>query len=85
MSQIIKSIRSNIIRNSVCSKHQINVLRTLCSVTKDSDGDKKVGGFAKAFEKYTAPPAAEYKAPDNETFASLLRNSKFVDVRILFF
>lgn len=44
----------------------------------DSSGSK--GGFARAFDKYTAPATPEQPPEDNQTFASLLRNSKFVDV-----
>jgi hypothetical protein len=46
--------------------------------------EKKRGGFAQAFEKYTSPPELKPQTPEKEeTFASLLRNSKFIDVRIL--
>ncbi|KAH8401197.1 hypothetical protein KR009_003568 [Drosophila setifemur] len=38
------------------------------------------GGFARAFNKYTAPATPEQPPEDNQTFASLLRNSKFVDL-----
>lgn len=37
-------------------------------------------GFARAFEKYTAPPTPEETPVDNQSFASLLRQSKFIDV-----
>lgn len=43
------------------------------------DTDAKLGGFAKAFERHSAPQI-ETPVKDNQTFASLLRNSKFVDV-----
>lgn len=38
------------------------------------------GGFARAFEKYTAPAMPEELPVDNQSFASMLRQSKFVDV-----
>lgn len=43
--------------------------------------EKKLSGFAKAFEKYSKPQdqPTEEKLPDLP-FASLLRNSKFIDV-----
>lgn len=45
--------------------------------------DKKRGGFAKAFERYTSPPELKSPPPEKEeTFTTLLRNSKFIDVRI---
>ncbi|KAH8277585.1 hypothetical protein KR018_001682, partial [Drosophila ironensis] len=43
-----------------------------------TEGNK--GGFARAFDKYTAPAVPEQPPEDNQTFASLLRNSKFVDL-----
>ncbi|KAH8300190.1 hypothetical protein KR044_011320 [Drosophila immigrans] len=38
------------------------------------------GGFARAFEKYTAPAAPEELPVDNQSFASMLRQSKFIDL-----
>ncbi|XP_069678163.1 small ribosomal subunit protein bS1m [Periplaneta americana] len=48
----------------------------------DEDQDKKkIGGFARAFEKYTTPPETKIQTPEKEeTFASMLRNSKFIDL-----
>lgn len=48
-------------------------------INTDENKESKLGGFAKAFEKYTAPPV-EPVAEKPQTFASLLRNSKFIDV-----
>jgi hypothetical protein len=46
--------------------------------------EKKRGGFAQAFERYTSPPEIKTQTPEKEeTFASLLRTSKFIDVIIL--
>jgi hypothetical protein len=46
---------------------------------------KKRGGFAQAFQRYTSPPEIKTQTPEREeTFASLLRNSKFIDVIILY-
>jgi len=42
------------------------------------------GGFARAFDKYTAPATPPQLPEDNQTFASLLRNSKLIDVGTLF-
>ncbi|KAH8416101.1 hypothetical protein KR222_008208, partial [Zaprionus bogoriensis] len=38
------------------------------------------GGFARAFERYTAPPTPEQAPVDNQSFASLLRQSKLIDL-----
>lgn len=56
--------------------------RHLCTKLPEEKDEKETitkGGFARAFEKYTAPTVIE-KPVDNETFASLLRHSKFIDV-----
>jgi hypothetical protein len=56
--------------------------KMLINVEKTSE--KKRSGFAQAFERYTSPPETKTHTPEKEeTFASLLRNSKFIDVRIL--
>lgn len=48
----------------------------LCSVTNDVDN--KQSGYAKAYTKFENINAPIEEKP--QTFASLLRNSKFVDV-----
>ncbi|EDS45624.1 mitochondrial 28S ribosomal protein S28 [Culex quinquefasciatus] len=42
--------------------------------------EAKVGGFAKAFEKHSAPQTDTGVVEPPKTFASLLRNSKFMDL-----
>lgn len=42
--------------------------------------DNKVGGYAKAFDKFEQINTEEPEKP--QTFASLLRNSKFIDVSL---
>ncbi|CAH0386665.1 unnamed protein product [Bemisia tabaci] len=45
----------------------------------DSDQSAKPkGSFADAFKRYTAPPTV--KPPQEDAFATLLRNSKFIDL-----
>jgi len=54
-------------------------------VNADKKDEKKRGGFAQAFQRYTSPPEIKTQTPEREeTFASLLRNSKFIDVIILY-
>lgn len=50
----------------------------------ESENAQKLGGFAKAFEKYTKPMVEEQKEklPDLP-FATLLRNSKLIEVSCL--
>lgn len=50
-------------------------------IEKKLNNDNKLGGFAKAFEKYTNPvDKLASSTSNNETFAALLRKSKFIDV-----
>ncbi|KAH8331685.1 hypothetical protein KR074_009745 [Drosophila pseudoananassae] len=49
-------------------------------VSVENPAESSKGGFARAFDKYTAPATPELPPEDNQTFASLLRNSKFVDL-----
>ncbi|XP_062130990.1 small ribosomal subunit protein bS1m [Drosophila sulfurigaster albostrigata] len=44
------------------------------------ESNSNKGGFARAFEKYTAPAAPEEQPVDNQSFASMLRQSKFIDL-----
>ncbi|EDW74662.2 uncharacterized protein Dwil_GK15786 [Drosophila willistoni] len=85
MSLLYKISRS-ISRTCPCHMRirQLSVARTLlnsdsANVSGTSDQPEK-GGFAKAFEKYTAPAQPELPPEDNQTFASLLRQSKFIDL-----
>ena len=43
--------------------------------------NQNLGGFAKAFQKYTSPVDVTPEAEPNQTFAALMKNSKFIDVR----
>lgn len=47
---------------------------------QESESSTSKGGFARAFEKYTAPPTPAETPVDNQSFASLVRQSKFIDV-----
>jgi hypothetical protein len=88
-----------VICDNVCSKtYEVFVCSNACRLKRyfsddgetqlmdkmPTDTEKKRGGFAQAFERYTSPPDLKPQTPEKEeTFASLLRNSKFIDVRIL--
>ncbi|XP_064541434.1 small ribosomal subunit protein bS1m [Drosophila montana] len=50
------------------------------NVTAEQPENQAKGGFARAFEKYTAPATPEPAPVDNQSFASMLRNSKFIDL-----
>lgn len=60
-----------------------NVLNNKCDeeITKNSS---KLG-FAKAYEKHSTSHIIDMVPEKNETFASLLKNSKFVDVNRLIY
>lgn len=78
----------NIVHRSATANHLLKnrvFLQSAQRLLSDNvvpDADTKLGGFAKAFERHSAPQI-ETPVQDNQTFASLLRNSKFIDVRIL--
>ncbi|KAG8222566.1 hypothetical protein J437_LFUL011692 [Ladona fulva] len=73
-------------QNGFCSGSKDNVdseskspeLRTESSESVKDNLSPKLGGFARAFEKYTAKEEPEQEK--EESFASLLRNSKFIDL-----
>ncbi|PNF28661.1 hypothetical protein B7P43_G08711 [Cryptotermes secundus] len=88
-------VLKRVICNNVCSKtytllacsNAHNVKRSFCStngdkVSTDTEKDeKKRSGFARAFERYTSTPEIKTQTPEKEeTFASLLRNSKLIDL-----
>jgi hypothetical protein len=61
----------------------IELLDKVSTNTEKKD-EKKRSGFARAFERYTAPEIKTQTPEKEETFASLLRNSKLIDVIILY-
>lgn len=61
-----------------------NLRRTYCTVISDNikESTEKLSGFAKAYEKQSN--ILNVPAPkENKSFASLLRNSKLMDVSII--
>lgn len=97
---VLKMLPRRVFYNSVCSKtyallvcSDSHNLKSSFSSTGDDvslvdkisiNTEKKRGGFAQAFERYTSPPEIKTQTPEKEeTFASLLRTSKFIDVIIL--
>ncbi|KAI8038396.1 hypothetical protein M5D96_008294 [Drosophila gunungcola] len=67
MSLLQKLSRSGFQMASLSSRHRMPVAM-------------RKGGFARAFDKYTAPATPTQPEEDNQTFASLLRNSKMIDL-----
>lgn len=60
-------------------------LSNIIPVNDEKKDEKKRGGFAQAFQRYTSPPEIKTQTLEKEeTFASLLRNSKLIDVIILY-
>ncbi|KAL7735617.1 hypothetical protein ACLKA6_002507 [Drosophila palustris] len=92
MSLLQKICRVTVQANAyTISRHLSVAQRTLnansneTTTTTNSNADEEVeninkGGFARAFEKYTAPAAPEELPVDNQSFASMLRHSKFIDL-----
>lgn len=57
--------------------------QSLDAATSGKETQSKLSGFAKAFDAHTETlrEASLPKTIPNESFATLLRNSKFIDVR----
>ncbi|XP_073845257.1 mitochondrial ribosomal protein S28 [Musca autumnalis] len=84
MSFLYKASRLNL---STCLRHvtagqryysAANTTTTDSTETGEQTAEKK--GFAKAYESHTEALKPKELPVDNETFASLLRNSKFIDM-----
>lgn len=68
----------NLIKTSAIS-------RNFCEkVEEHADGSAKLSGFAKAYEKQAESLTAKEPEETPQTFAALLRNSKFIDVSTRF-
>lgn len=84
-----RNIHSIALRRSVLNASAVSrgfcekVEKVETEPSQASDGDNKLGGFAKAFEKHSTAhleeDTTEEKLPDLP-FATLLRNSKLVNV-----
>ena len=84
MSHLIRFIRPSSVNKVLLNANKLNsvcVTRLFCEKLENvpSDGNK-VSGFAQAFEKHSSALLEEPPKEEAKTFASLLRNSKFVDV-----
>lgn len=73
---------SSVVSRGFCEKVEKN--ETVVGENLEHHDENKLGGFAKAFEKHTSAltedVVQEEKLPDLP-FATLLRNSKFINVR----
>ncbi len=84
MLNILNNVSRNVIRTSIVNSQKCALQRVFFSdeMKTDDRSTKTLSGFARAFEKFEKPEnLSEPKPEDNATFLSLLRNSKFVDVR----
>lgn len=81
-----RSIHNLTLRRSILNASTVS--RGFCAKiekneTEPVENDNKLSGFAKAFEKHSAPHLEEQKIVEklpDLPFATLLRNSKFIDV-----
>lgn len=94
MSLLQKLCRVTVQANNYALRRQLSLTPYTFTASSSSGSDGKTnpseeqqpesstskGGFARAFEKYTAPPTPAETPVDNQSFASLLRQSKFIDV-----
>ncbi|XP_017865631.1 PREDICTED: 28S ribosomal protein S28, mitochondrial [Drosophila arizonae] len=89
---LLRKLGTYTMQANVCNwSRQLSATQRLFSTEGTTTSDKNVsetqpeentakGGFARAFERYTAPVEPEPEPVDNQSFASLLRNSKFIDL-----
>ena len=79
-----RSIRGIVLQRNALKCCVVN--RGLCDKTDENlteiSEERKLSGFAKAFEKHAAPVEHETKEDVHLPFATLLRNSKLVNVKI---
>ena len=71
--------------NKICSARLCSdkVSEVPVENTDNAENTKKIGGFAKAYQKQSNSLAEKpSENEENVTFASLLKHSKFVDVNI---
>ncbi|ALC41735.1 mRpS28 [Drosophila busckii] len=95
MSLLHKLSRVALSTHAYSASRHLSVANRLSGSNKETTSDNNIvnsaaeeqlpevdnkGGFARAFEKYTAPAAPAEQPLDNQSFASLLRNSKFTDL-----
>lgn len=89
MNQIVrKSVQQLLLQR--CRVNACAVSRAFCDKVEKTDAEKfneeheqKLSGFAKAFEKFSAPYIEEVKEPEPDLpFATLLRRSKLVEVTL---
>jgi len=72
-------------RNFSVAQRTLSANSNETTTTNKSSDEEQVeninrGGFARAFEKYTAPAKPEEVPVDSQSFAAMLRQSKFIDV-----
>lgn len=87
MNQIVRqSVQQLILRR--CKVNSTAVIRAFCDKIEKSENEKltehenKLSGFAKAFEKFSAPYIEEVTETEPDLpFATLLRRSKLVEVK----
>lgn len=84
----VRSIKNLTLHRSILNASAVT--REFCekiekNETEPAEADTKLSGFAKAFEKHSAPHLKEDKSVEKRPdlpFATLLRNSKFIDVSL---
>lgn len=60
--------------------NNFNRVKKLSYCTENNETDKKLSGFAASFIEQSKIKDDEQKPREPESFATLLRNSKFIDV-----
>lgn len=91
ISLIGKSVHHSILRRAIINSSAVT--RSFCDKIENAKNseenvneEKKLGGFAKAYEKFSKPAPIQEKAQEPvPRFATLFKNSKFVEVKKIFF
>jgi hypothetical protein len=85
ISILNRSLQTTVLRRSVLNSYAVT--RGFCEkiekpiAEENLSEEKKIGGFAKAYEKFSKPPQEEIKEKEPDLpFATLFKNSKFVEV-----
>lgn len=75
-------LKSGLILRNINRTVGLSVCRTFSEVSATAEVGQKVGGFAEAYEKHTQSLTENDTKPKRAPlpFATLLKNSKFVDV-----
>ena len=85
LQTLIRNIHQTPLHRSILTSS--SVIRNFCDKPApiESEEESKKGGFARAFERHSVTQEVKTEALANIPFATLLKNSKLIDVRDFLF